>query len=237
MCNSASNSRLIRLPLPYLLNEMTRMTHNLIDKLLDHVDTALRTLCPPEHRVCRRPIPNDGVVNTAPLSENETRHVAGLMRVNHAGEVCAQALYQGQGLTARLTEVRLQMEQAAAEEVDHLAWCEKRLEELNSKPSLLNPLWYMGSLCIGALAGLAGDKWSLGFVAETERQVGAHLREHLNKLPAADLKSKAILTQMHEEERHHAEMARAAGAATLPLPVQAMMKAVSKLMTKTSYYL
>lgn len=213
------------------------MAHNLIDRLLNHVDTALRTLCPPEHRVCSRPIPNDGIVNTAPLSENETRHVAGLMRVNHAGEVCAQALYQGQALTARLTEVRLQMEQAAAEEVDHLAWCEKRLEELNSRPSLLNPLWYMGSLCIGALAGLAGDKWSLGFVAETERQVGAHLREHLDKLPATDLKSKAILTKMHEEERHHAEMAQAAGAAALPFPIQAMMTAVSKLMTKTSYHL
>ncbi|MDX1836196.1 demethoxyubiquinone hydroxylase family protein [Legionella taurinensis] len=216
---------------------MTRMAQNFIDKLLHHADTALRTLCPPQQRVCSRPLPNEGIVNAAPLTDREKQHVAGLMRVNHAGEVCAQALYQGQAMTARLTEVRQQMEQAAAEEVDHLAWCERRLLELNSRPSVLNPLWYLGSLCIGALAGLAGDKWSLGFVAETERQVGAHLRDHLDNLPAADLKTKAILQQMHEEESHHAAMAEAAGAAALPSPIQAMMSTVSKLMTKTSYYL
>lgn len=213
------------------------MVSHLLDKLVTNIDTALKTLCPPQHRASSRPAPDAGIINAAPLSSRDKKHVAGLMRVNHAGEVCAQALYQGQALTARLTDVRRQMEQAAAEEVDHLAWCERRLDELDSHPSLLNPVWYMGSLWLGALAGLAGDKWSLGFVAETERQVGTHLRQHLDNLPTHDLKSKAILEQMHTEETHHADIAETAGAAPLPPFIQAMMTTVSRLMTKTSYYL
>lgn len=138
------------------------------------------------------------------------------MRVNHAGEVCAQALYRGQALTAKLVEVRAQMAEAAAEEIDHLAWCEERLRELDSRPTVLNPFWYLGSLMLGMAAGLAGDRWSLGFVAETERQVSQHLQKHLQKLPAQDNKTKLILERMHEDEAYHADMAMAAGAAELP---------------------
>ena len=158
------------------------------------------------------------------------------MRVNHSGEVCAQALYQGQALTAQLSQVKEQMTQAAAEEIEHLAWCEKRLAELDSKPSLLNPIWYGGSLLLGALAGLAGDKISLGFVAETERQVTAHLQSHLRRIPAEDSKTKVILEQMQVDEEHHAETAVQAGAVELPYLVKKVMSAVSKLMTKSSYY-
>jgi len=209
---------------------------NTLDQLLCQVDTALRTLFPPQLRGSNRTNPGLAVT-TAPMSQEETRHVAGLMRVNHAGEVCAQALYQGQALTAQLTTVKAQMMNAAAEEVDHLAWCEQRLRELNSTPSKLNPLWYSGSFMLGALAGLAGDRWSLGFVAETERQVSAHLQQHLQKIPAQDMKTKAILTQMHEDEAHHAEVAHMAGAAVLPDFVKQMMKGVSTLLTKSSYYI
>lgn len=159
------------------------------------------------------------------------------MRVNHSGEVCAQALYQGQALTAQLTHIKKQMCDAAAEEIDHLAWCEERLAELDSKPSLLNPLWYAGSIVLGALAGFAGDKVSLGFVAETERQVARHLQRHLNKLPLKDEKSHAILLKMKEDEEHHASTAINAGAIELPLIVKQLMRVVSQLMTQTSYYI
>ncbi len=206
-----------------------------IETLLLEVDTALRTLAPPSQRQSLRHSPAQ-TINEQALSTSEKRQVAGLMRVNHAGEVCAQALYQGQALTAQLAEVRSQMADAAAEEVDHLAWCEKRLQELGSQPSLLNPLWYFGSLMIGSLAGLAGDRWSLGFVAETERQVSAHLQSHLDKLPKQDDKSRAILEQMNEDEKQHAELATEAGAAELPFIIRKTMQAVSKLMTKTSYH-
>lgn len=209
---------------------------NLTDKLLCEVDTALRTLFAPEHRSTVREHPGEAL-SEAKLTLQEKKHVAGLMRVNHAGEVCAQALYQGQALTAQLTTVKAQMIQAAAEEVEHLAWCEKRLQELDSQPSVFNPCWYMGSLMIGALAGLAGDRWSLGFVAETERQVSNHLKQHLQNLPAQDVKTKEILTVMHQDEAHHAEVAKSAGAAELPFVVQQMMKMVSKVLTYGSYYL
>lgn len=158
------------------------------------------------------------------------------MRVNHAGEVCAQALYQGQALTAQLTHIKKQMSDAAAEEIDHLAWCEERLTELGSKPSLLNPFWYGGSIILGALAGFVGDKVSLGFVAETERQVSAHLQHHLQQLPAKDKKSQAILFKMKEDEEQHATTALNAGAIELPYIVKQLMRVVSKLMTKSSYY-
>ena len=158
------------------------------------------------------------------------------MRVNHAGEVCAQALYQGQALTAQLTHIKQQMTEAAIEETDHLAWCEQRLQELDSKPSQLNFIWYSGSLLLGALAGLAGDKISLGFVAETEHQVSAHLQAHLKKLPQEDKKTKLILEQMQKDEEHHAHTALEAGGIELPYLVKELMALVSKIMTKSSYY-
>ena len=159
------------------------------------------------------------------------------MRVNHCGEVCAQALYQGQALTAKLPEVRQRMERAAQEENDHLDWCESRLKALDNRKSLLNPFWYAGSFLIGAAAGVAGDKWSLGFVAETEHQVEAHLESHLERLPSQDQKSRAVLEQMKTDEIHHAEMALEAGGAKLPAPIRLAMKLTSKLMTKSVYYL
>lgn len=211
-------------------------TSNFLDTLITEVDNALRTLVPPSKRAATRVSPAMPIADS-PLSSTQKKHIAGLMRVNHAGEVCAQALYQGQALTAQLGHVKKQMNEAAAEEIDHLAWCEERLQELGSKPSLLNPIWYTGSILIGALAGLAGDKISLGFVAETERQVTAHLQRHLLGLPLEDKKTKAILERMQEDEEHHAELAVQAGARELPFLIKQIMNSVSKLMTKTSYYL
>lgn len=170
------------------------------------------------------------------LTARERRHAAGLMRVNHAGEVAAQALYQGQAATARLPEVREAMAQAAQEEEDHLAWCEERLTELGEKPSRLGPFWYAGSFAIGAAAGLVGDKWSLGFVAETEKQVCNHLDGHLDKLPERDLRSRAIVEKMKEDEAHHGETARNAGGAELPRPIRDVMKLASKVMTRMAYW-
>jgi len=206
-----------------------------LDNLLCGVDTVLRTLFVPNQRSSLRETPGQSL-HEAPMSEEQKRQVTGLMRVNHAGEVSAQALYQGQALTAKLTRVKAQMAEAAAEEVEHLAWCEQRLRELGSEPSRLNPLWYTGSFVIGALAGLAGDRWSLGFVAETERQVTNHLEKHLQQLPPQDSKTKAILSQMQEDEARHALTAQHAGAADLPFVVRQLMQRVSKLMTKSSYY-
>ena len=209
---------------------------SILDRLLGEVDKALRTVAPPPSRFSQREI-----LTTNPpaerLTSEEKKHIAGLMRVNHAGEVCAQALYQGQALTATQIPVKKQLEQAALEETEHLAWCEQRLRELDSQPSLFNPLWYMGSLCIGAVAGFAGDKWSLGFVAETEHQVGKHLQNHLAKIPEKDVRSHAILKQMVADEMGHALMAENAGAVVLPGFIKKTMGFVAKLMTKTSYYL
>ncbi|KTD22462.1 2-polyprenyl-3-methyl-6-methoxy-1,4-benzoquinone monooxygenase [Legionella israelensis] len=206
-----------------------------VDHIISEVDTALRTIFPPKHRLCKRNSPGNHIEDT-PLSDKQKKQIAGLMRVNHAGEVCAQALYQGQALTAKKQEIKIKMAQAAAEEVDHLAWCEKRLYELNARPSLLNFLWYTGSFMIGAAAGWAGDKYSLGFVAETERQVSAHIEGHLQKLPEEDIKTRVILNQMQEDESQHAEMAIQAGAAELPAPIKELMRITSKLMTQSSYY-
>ncbi|CEK09163.1 2-polyprenyl-3-methyl-6-methoxy-1,4-benzoquinone monooxygenase [Legionella hackeliae] len=208
---------------------------SLLDSLLGEIDAALQTLMPPKSRLSTRVTPAMKVAECA-LNTSEKKHIAGLMRVNHSGEVCAQALYRGQALTAQLVEVRTQMANAAAEEVDHLAWCEQRLHELESHPSLLNPLWYFGSLMLGMVAGAAGDRWSLGFVAETERQVSQHLQTHLRKLPAQDSKTKCILERMHDDETHHADIAIAAGAAELPDFIKKVMSAVSKLMTHSSYH-
>ena len=206
-----------------------------IDRLLGSFDQALRTVFG-RPQVTERPNPSTGI-DDAELSTTEAAEVSGLMRVNHAGEVCAQALYQGQALTARLPQVRKSMERAAQEENDHLDWCETRLKELGSHTSHLNPLWYAGSFAIGAVAGIAGDKWSLGFVAETERQVVRHLDAHLARLPVQDARSRAVLERMREDELHHATTAVEAGGADLPAPVKRLMTLTSKVMTGLAYRL
>ncbi|MFZ5594161.1 MAG: 2-polyprenyl-3-methyl-6-methoxy-1,4-benzoquinone monooxygenase [Pseudomonadota bacterium] len=206
-----------------------------IDHLFINLDHAVRTVFG-KPQLTERPNPADDREEAA-LSEQESALAARLMRVNHAGEVSAQALYQGQALTAKLPQVREKMERAALEENDHLAWCEQRLDELGSHTSLLNPAWYAGSFAIGALAGVAGDKWSLGFVAETEHQVIKHLEEHLHRLPLADERSRAILEQMKDDETHHATTALQAGGAALPWPIRKMMKLTSKVMTRTAYWI
>ncbi|TQV73733.1 2-polyprenyl-3-methyl-6-methoxy-1,4-benzoquinone monooxygenase [Aliikangiella marina] len=204
------------------------------DRLVMLADNALKTIAG-GYQVTSRPSPAKNA-DTSELTSEEAKHSAGLMRINHCGEVCAQALYQGQALTARLPEVREKMEQAAAEENDHLEWCANRLSQLDSRVSLFNPLWYAGSFTIGAVAGAIGDKWSLGFVAETEHQVVRHLQSHLAKLPQSDHESRAILEQMKEDEMHHATVAVAAGGADLPAPVKSMMHLMGKVMTSTVYY-
>lgn len=206
----------------------------LIDRCLLQVDQALRT-CVPGSSQAQRLSPAEPL-DEAQMNETERRHAAGLMRINHTGEVCAQALYAGQASTAKLSETRAAMENAAQEEVDHLAWCEQRLQQLDSRPSVLNPLWYGMSFGMGALAGIAGDKWSLGFVAETEKQVCEHLEEHLQKLPTEDQRSKAVLEQMIIDERQHGETAKEAGGADLPEPLQKAMSGMSQLMKKSTYY-
>ena len=208
---------------------------NVIASLILQCDQALRTLVPGSVTAAR-PNPADSVANTT-FDATTNRHAAGLMRINHTGEVCAQALYQGQALTASQPEVRQAMEQAAREECDHLQWCESRLHELDRGPSLLNPLWYGLSFGLGAVAGLAGDKWSLGFVAATEQQVCEHLEEHLAQLPHEDEKSRRILAQMHEDEGRHANAALAAGAAELPAPVKGAMGLMARVMKTTVYRL
>ncbi|MFN3163358.1 MAG: 2-polyprenyl-3-methyl-6-methoxy-1,4-benzoquinone monooxygenase [Pseudohongiellaceae bacterium] len=206
-----------------------------VDRCLLQVDQALRT-CVPGSSMAHRRSPAEPLLESE-LSATDRRHVAGLMRINHTGEVCAQALYAGQAATAKLGETRQSMEQAAQEEVDHLAWCEQRLTDLDSQPSALNPLWYGLSFGMGAAAGLAGDKWSLGFVAETERQVCEHLEKHLEQLPAEDQRSRAVLEQMISDERHHGESAELAGGAPLPTPVRKAMAALSQVMKKSTYHI
>ncbi|MBL0950471.1 MAG: 2-polyprenyl-3-methyl-6-methoxy-1,4-benzoquinone monooxygenase [Pseudomonas sp.] len=204
-----------------------------VDRLLLQADAALRTLLPFSGASGR---PSPAIVQSdSELSSEESRHVAGLMRINHTGEVCAQALYQGQALTAKLPEVRGAMEHAADEEIDHLAWCEQRIRELGSHPSVLNPLFYGLSFGVGAVAGLVSDRVSLGFVAATEDQVCKHLDEHLEQLPEHDAKSRAILEQMRVDEQQHANSALAAGGVRFPAPVKFGMTLLSKVMTKSTY--
>lgn len=205
-----------------------------VDRLIVQADRALRTLAGAGDLTAERPSPATRLPNRE-LNEQEKRHAAGLMRVNHAGEVCAQALYQGQALTAKLPDVRLEMEKAAAEEVDHLVWCQQRIDELGSHTSYLNPLWYGLSFAIGAGAGLVSDRVSLGFVAATEDQVCRHLNSHLAKLPVEDFKSRAVVEQMLEDEARHADAALAAGGMDFPAPVKVVMTLVSKAMTFSSY--
>ena len=199
------------------------------------LDTGLRTLFG-KPSVTERPNPENTIAE-GELSANEKELAGRLMRINHSGEVAAQGLYQGQALTAKLPDVREKMERAAEEENDHLDWCKQRINELDTHTSYLNPLWYFGSVAIGAAAGLAGDKWSLGFVAETEHQVVRHLTSHLNQISENDHKSRAILEQMKEDEDHHATAALDAGAAELPVPVKKFMALTSKIMTKSAYRL
>lgn len=213
---------------------MTNRELSAIDRLLAGANDALRTIAAPAGQATR-PSPATAVA-TGELNATERSHAAGLMRVNHAGEVAAQALYKGHAAVARDSAVEAQMQQAAAEEFDHLAWCEGRLHELGEIPSRLSPLWYTGAFAIGAASGMLGDKWSLGFIAETERQVCDHLDTHLQGLPEADAKSRAIVTQMRDEERRHGEDAVAAGATELPGPVKQLMRVTARIMTRTAYW-
>ena len=205
-----------------------------LDRLLDSAQHALSTVAGRPR--AERANPGDSTPDVV-LDDAERRHAAGLMRINHVGEVCAQALYIGQAAVARDPATRAHLLEAAQEETDHLAWCADRLRELDSRPSLLNPLWYAGSYTIGALAGLRGDGWNLGFVVETEHQVEAHLEEHLRTLPEADLRSRAILQVMKDDEARHADHAEQAGAKVLPQPVPTLMKAASTLMKAVAYRL
>ena len=202
-----------------------------VDRGIAALDAALRTLSGSAR--AQHPPP---AAPGAELSADERRLSGALMRVNHVGEVCAQALYQAQALTARTPALRTQMAAAAREETDHLAWTEQRLHELGDRPSLLNPLWYAGAFALGLAAGRAGDAWSLGFVVETERQVEAHLATHLEKLPEGDHESRAIVAQMKDEEARHALEALSAGALELPAPVKTLMGVAAKVMTRTAYY-
>jgi ubiquinone biosynthesis monooxygenase Coq7 len=204
-----------------------------LDSLLAAADNALRAVFAPAQ--ARRQPP--GLPEATVLVDAERRHVAGLMRVNHAGEIAAQALYQGQALLARSPETRAFLLQAAEEEGDHLAWCEQRLRELGARPSLLDPLWYAGSFAIGATAAALNDSLSLGFVTETERQVAQHLEGHLEQLPAADARSRCILGQMQQDEAGHAQAATHRGAVELPLPLRTLMNLAAKVMTRTAYRL
>jgi ubiquinone biosynthesis monooxygenase Coq7 len=212
----------------------TPRTLSPLDRLLADAQNALDTVAGAPRAA--RPNPGRDEADVM-LDDADRRHAAGLMRINHVGEVCAQALYVGQASVARDPQTRAQLLEAAQEETDHLVWCADRLRELDSRPSLLNPVWYAGSYAIGVLAGLRGDGWNLGFVVETERQVEAHLEEHLQTLPPADGRSRAILATMKEDEARHADHAEAAGARALPQPVPTLMAAASKLMKAVAYRL
>ncbi len=215
-------------------NPLQPRHYSQLDQLFMGIDVGMRTLFG-QPKTTERPNPAHDITE-ANLSESERKLASRLMRINHAGEVAAQGLYQGQALTARLPQVRQQMEQAAQEENDHLDWCKQRTKEMGGHVSFLNPVWYVGSVTIGTLAGAAGDKWSLGFVAETEKQVVKHLESHLEQLPEHDTKSRAILDQMKEDEGRHATVALEAGAAKLPYPVKKLMKLTSKIMTRTAFW-
>ena len=203
-----------------------------LDRFIGEFDRALRAIAGVANAARVSP---GASKPDAPLEERERAHVAGLMRVNHVGEVCAQALYQGQALTARDAHARATLEKAAREEQDHLAWSADRIRELGGRPSLLNPLWYAGSLAIGALAGAMGDRWNLAFLAETERQVEEHLTGHLERLPAGDARTRAIVEAMRADEARHRQTAVGLGAAELPSPVRAAMRLASKVMTSVAY--
>lgn len=208
------------------------LASNVLDSVLKTADDALRTLFAPAQSSRSPPLPAE-----SPLSEAEKRHAAGLMRVNHAGEIAAQGLYRGQAALTRPGNARDFLQRAASEEADHLAWCEARLHELDSRPSRLNPIWYLGSFVIGAGAAVLGDALSLGFVSETERQVEGHLASHLDRLPENDKRSRAIVEQMQSDEAAHAQSAHALGAGELPAPIPALMRLTARLMTGSAYWI
>lgn len=205
-----------------------------IDQLINTFDTGLRTVFATAVAARQRP---DAQIGELTLDEKSKQHAAALMRINHVGEVCAQALYSGQALTSKNPQIVNALQHAAAEETDHLAWCEARINELGGRKSLLNPLWYAGSFTLGAIAGSLNEKWNLGFLAETEKQVSAHLQHHLNLLDETDIKTRTIVEQMQQDEAAHAAEATQLGASELPTPVKAGMQLASKLMTKTAYYI
>lgn len=219
------------------MNQRNNSTRNYspIDQLMMNLDTGMRTLFG-RPKITERPNPAENIKETE-LSEAERELAGRLMRVNHSGEVAAQGLYQGQALTAKLPKVRDKMQRAAEEENDHLDWCEHRVVEMGTHLSYMNPVWYAGSVAIGAIAGLAGDKWSLGFVTETENQVVHHLDSHLDQITEKDQKTRAILKQMKEDEMNHATIALNAGGAPLPTPVKKLMGLTSKVMTRTAFWL
>jgi ubiquinone biosynthesis monooxygenase Coq7 len=206
---------------------------NRVDRAIGEIDRIIKNLTVPRRASRNVPPPQDA----GTLEESDRAESARLMRVNHSGEVAAQALYQGQALTARDPEVKSAMQHAAAEEIDHLAWCEQRLKELKGSTSVLNPLWYFASFAVGAFAGALGDRASLGFIAETEKQVESHLREHIQRLSPHDVRSRAILEQMRHDEVKHGAKAASMGGKALPLPITLAMRATSKLMTRGSYWI
>jgi ubiquinone biosynthesis monooxygenase Coq7 len=215
------------------MEKLIKSPHDPIDGFIIEFDRALRSIV--GVTPMRRPVPESSAIGENELSATEKKHAAGLMRVNHVGEVCAQALYQSQKLCTKNDALKDKLEHAAIEEEDHLAWCERRLEELDSRPSLLNPVWYAGSFALGSIAGLAGDKISLGFVAETEKQVEHHLDDHLKELPSNDHRSRAIVAQMRADEIAHGQMAIQEGGIELPNMIQRLMKTMAKVMTVTAY--
>ena len=205
----------------------------LLDKFIQTFDTGLRTVFASAQPARPRP---DANIEEAALDDAQKRQAAALMRVNHVGEVCAQALYSGQAMTSRSPHVVSALQHAADEETDHLAWCEARINELGGRKSLLNPVWYAGSFALGAVAGALNEKWNLGFLAETEHQVGLHLQNHLSQLSENDIKTRTIVSQMQQDEAAHALEANQLGAGELPAPIKAGMKIASKIMTTTAYY-
>uniref|UniRef100_UPI004048926E 2-polyprenyl-3-methyl-6-methoxy-1,4-benzoquinone monooxygenase n=1 Tax=Polynucleobacter sp. TaxID=2029855 RepID=UPI004048926E len=215
------------------MSQFAKSSQHPIDSFIIEFDRALRSIV--GATPMRRPVPDSSTSDECELTAKEKKHAAGLMRVNHVGEVCAQALYQSQKLHAKSDDLKDKLEHAAMEEEDHLAWCEKRLEELDSRPSLLNPVWYAGSFVLGSIAGLAGDKISLGFVAETEKQVEHHLNGHLKELPSNDHRSRTIVAQMRADEIAHGQMAIQEGGVELPSAIQKIMKTMAKVMTVTAY--
>jgi 3-demethoxyubiquinol 3-hydroxylase len=206
----------------------------LIDNVINTFDAALRTVFAEARPSRPRP---DASINQDAIADDQKQEVVALMRINHVGEVCAQALYSGQAFTSHNPQIVEALKHAAAEETDHLAWCESRIKELGGRKSLLNPIWYVGSFTLGAVAGAIGDKWNLGFLAETEQQVSAHLSSHLDTLPIEDIKTRAIIEQMHADEMSHAKEAVNLGAAELPNAIKSMMRISSKIMTSTAYYI
>ena len=205
-----------------------------LDQFITTFDAGLRTVFASAQAARPRP---DADLEESALDDASKRHAAALMRINHVGEICAQALYSGQAITSKNPQIVKALQHAAAEEIDHLAWCEARINELGGRKSLLNPLWYAGSFTLGTVAGALGDQWNLGFLAETENQVATHLQSHLQQLSDEDIKTHTIVHQMQQDEAAHASEANALGASELPAPIKAGMKIASKIMTKTAFYI